>query len=184
MAEGFSRAIFEVNEIVGACNTERKLFAGNDLREMAVIIYCRIFQFLGKAMSWYTRSRAKRFINAFKEDAYEAFESDIIEIRKLSHGFSRRVQQGMLVENRTTNLIVQETRQDLKEIKELVERWTPVTSLGYQLREMDEITPLHPSKVKVDCTELLADRSQVPWKAQNQDVKVTQAHSSRDSDSM
>lgn len=92
-----------------------ELFAGNDQVELASALYCRIFEFLEKAMSWYTKSRAKRFINSFKEDAYEEFESDIVEIRRLSDNVMRRAQQSMHIENRTTNLMVQETRQDFIE---------------------------------------------------------------------
>ena len=88
------------------------LFPGNDQVEMAAALYCRIFEFLEKAMVWYTKSRAKRFINSFKEDAYEQFESDVSEIRRLSGNIMRRAQQSVHIENRTTNLIVQETRRD------------------------------------------------------------------------
>lgn len=69
-------------------------------------------------MLWYTKSRAKRFINSFKEDVYEEFKSDIIEIRRLSNNTMRRAQQSMHIESRTTNLMVQETRQDSRETRE------------------------------------------------------------------
>lgn len=72
-------------------------------------------------MTWYAQSRARRFFNAFKEDAYEEFEDDITEIRRVSDGIRRRAQQGANVENRLTNLIVQENRQDIKDVKKMLQ---------------------------------------------------------------
>lgn len=71
-------------------------------------------------MAWYTKSRAKRFINAFKEDAFEAFEAGVSEIRRLSENIRRGAQQGMYIESRTTNLMVEENRHDIKEMKEQI----------------------------------------------------------------
>ena len=116
--EGLLRVILEINDIVRLCTIDMQVFADNNLIDIAATLYCQIFEFLGKAMSWYTGSRAKRFINCFKEDAYEVFESYITEIRRLSANIKRRAQQGMHIETRTTNLMIQEIRADLREVKE------------------------------------------------------------------
>lgn len=109
-----------------------QLFAGNDQVDIAATLYCRIFEFLEKAMSWYTKSKAKTFINSFKEDAYEEFESDIIEIRRLSDNAMRRAQQSAHVENRTTNLMVEATRQDSRETRQDVREIKQILTLFQQ----------------------------------------------------
>lgn len=75
----------DINDIVRACSIDTQLFAGNDQLEIAAALYYRIFKFLEKAMLWFTKSRAKGFINFFKENFYEELESDSIEICRLSN---------------------------------------------------------------------------------------------------
>ena len=73
-------------------------------------------------MRWFTQPRARRFIKSFKEDVYEEFEDDIVEIRRLSESIRRRAQQSANVEARVSRLAVLECRDEVKESRRLMEQ--------------------------------------------------------------
>ena len=104
--------------MVRSCNRDLQLYSGDHLVELAASFYAEIFEFLGKAMAWFTQSRTKRLIKSFKEDFYEEFQEGVTEIRRLSDGIWRRAQQGANVENRETNLRVRLCDQKLNDLRE------------------------------------------------------------------
>ena len=183
VAEGLSQAILEINDVVRACSIDMQLFAGVDQVEIAATLYCRIFEFFERVMSWYTKSRAKRFIDSFKEDAYEEFESDIIEIRRLSDSIMRRAQQSSHIENRTTNLMVQESRRDSRETREDVREMKQTLAFFQQYltqkMQMDGKT-FSLSHANAYCTEMLTGCAQSSEELKGTGVKIDEPYVSRD----
>lgn len=164
-----------------------QLFAGNDQVEIAATLYCRIFEFLEKAMLWYTKPRAKRFINSFKDDAYEEFESDVIEIRRLSNNIMRRAQQSMHIENRTTNLMIQETRQESRVTKQDIQEIKQILSCFQQnlIQKMDKDGKTFClGHAKAYCAEMLIGCAQKLEEPKDPRLEIEEARDSRDPDSM
>ena len=136
-------------------------------------------------MSWYTKSKAKRFINSFKEDAYEAFESDIVEIRRISNSIMRRAQQSMHIENRTTNLIVQETRldsqqtgQEVREIKQIL-RFVQQNLIEKMHRDGKSFSLCH---AHAYCAAMLTGCDQESKEPEVSKLEIRRSYTSRDPD--
>lgn len=164
-----------------------QLFAGNDQVEIAAVLYCRIFEFLEKVMSWYTKSRAKRFINSFKEDAYEEFEPDIIEIRRLSDNSMRRAQQSMQIEHRTTNLMVKESRQDSRQTKQDVREIKQILTFFQQniTQQMHlDGKSFSLAHAKAYCAEMLTGCAQEPEEPNDTKLQINEPCISREPDCM
>ena len=136
-------------------------------------------------MSWYTKSKAKRFISSFKEDAYEAFESDITEIRRISNNIMRRAQQSMHIENRTTNLMVQETRlefqqtgQDVREMKQIL-HFVPQSLIERMHRDGKSFSLGH---THAYCAEMLTGCNQESKEPEVSKLETKKSHTLRDPD--
>ncbi|KAF2104081.1 hypothetical protein NA57DRAFT_70292 [Rhizodiscina lignyota] len=116
IAEGLSKALLEINDIVAAVNKETLIYPTTAMQHVVANLYAHIFLFLKEVMAWYTKRSHHRLLSSFREDFYEHFEDHIRIIREISWSINREAQASSMAEGRYTRLMVEDLAQMLSSI--------------------------------------------------------------------
>ncbi|PVH75852.1 hypothetical protein DL98DRAFT_643162 [Cadophora sp. DSE1049] len=114
IAEGLSRAVCDINDIVAPCVSWKSLYPGKVMEAFIERLYANIFIFLRDAMLWYQRKSRARSLLSFKEDFYDDFETKISEIRAIAASMSQRASVSLGAEVRYSRLQSEKLATDLK----------------------------------------------------------------------
>lgn len=116
IAEGLSKALLELNDIVAQVSKETLIYPTTAMQQAIANLYAHIFLFLKEVIDWYTKKSRSRLLASFREDFYEHFEDHLRAIREISWSVNREAQASHFAEGRYTRLMVEDLAQKLSAI--------------------------------------------------------------------
>ena len=84
------------------------------MQKCVATYYAKIFLFYKDAMDWFMKRWWRRLGNAFREDFYDDYQTQIASIAKLSDEIRREAGLGHIAVSRATLLTVEEIREDFR----------------------------------------------------------------------
>ncbi len=83
--------------------------------------YTRVFSYLCKFMTWYTKRRRDRFLECFNENVGRTFEEDLQGIKDISFQLLQQIQLHMAIDVQFSKLVGEDTNWGVKYLIDLVE---------------------------------------------------------------
>lgn len=103
-----SKGLSEITDVVCECTRVCQLYNTEAVQMHIANLYAHIFLFLKDAMSWYLDKHWKRVLRSLRQDFYDDFEEQILNIQRIAVQVKHQADMGLGAEQRVTRLAVEQ----------------------------------------------------------------------------